>query len=178
MLVRNQPSSIDIRQADPADAPQLAAIYAPYVNDTAISFELLPPDADIFARRIRQALRDGDWLVADGPGGDTLGYACAQPYRPRAAYRWTVETSAYIAAGAKRHGIGRALYQALFKRLSEQGFCTAMAAVTLPNPASVAFHQQLGFAQVGQFHRVGRKFGRWHDVAWFQHFLRQKPPEE
>ena len=107
-----------------------------------------------------------------------MGYAYGSMHRERAAYRWSVETSAYVDPGAQRTGIGRALYRALFEALARKGFCNALAGIALPNEPSVAFHRSVGFEPIGVFTKVGRKFGAWHDVAWLQRRLRDSPIAE
>ncbi len=168
-------SRITVRQAEPHDCASLAAIYAPYVEQTAISFEETAPGPEEFASRVARSRSRWEWLVAE-IGGTVVGYAYGSEHRQRAAYRWSVEVSAYVAGGYHRRGIGRALYGELLTRLTARGFCQAFAGITLPNDASVALHARTGFAPVGVFRSVGWKFGRWHDVAWFQRTLRDQPP--
>ncbi len=154
-----------IRDADPErDAAGCAAVYAPVVAETAISFEESPPGAEEMAGRIRAAKR---WLVAEEDGG-VIGYVYATDHRARAAYRWAVDVSAYVAAAHRRRGIGRELYAVLFDRLRDDGYRVACAGVTLPNDASVGLHRALGFEDVGVYRRIGWKLGRWHDVLWLQ----------
>lgn len=158
-----------IRQAaPPADAAACAAIYAPHVTEGVASFEIEPPDAAEMARRMQAAHL---WLVAAGEGGEVTGYAYASPHRDRPAYRWTAETSVYVAADRQGRGVGRALYEALFAGLAERGFRTLLAGITLPNAASVALHERVGFEQVGLFRAVGFKAGEWWDVGWWQRTL-------
>jgi len=169
-------SATTIRSATARDAASLLEIYTPFVTATAVSFELSPPAVSEFADRIERAVAGWAWLLAER-GGRTLGYAYAGPHRARAAYRWSLETSVYIAPGVKGQGVGSALYQALMPRLAERGYCNAYAAITLPNEASIALHQRTGFEPIGTFRRVGRKFGQWHDVSWWHLTLREAPPE-
>lgn len=160
-----------VRDADQAsDAAACAAVYAPYVLDTTITFEEEVPEADHFAARIAAARRQHAWLVGE-VSGVVVGYAYAGPYRPRAAYRWSCETSVYLDRGARGHGWGRALYQALLDRLGAMGYRTAVAGATLPNDASERLHAALGFEPVGVFRRVGFKLDQWCDVAWVQRDL-------
>jgi len=159
-----------IRLARPSDAPMIAAIYRPAVLETAISFELEPPDDDEMARRIERILQRTPWLVLDH-AGTVLGYAYASPHRERAAYQWAVDVSAYVAAEARRCGVARALYTSLLAALPLQGFRRAYAGIALPNAASVGLHTAVGFTPVGVYHNVGFKLGRWHDVAWFERSL-------
>lgn len=165
-----------VRDATTGDAAACAAIYAPYVTDSVISFELDPPDASEMARRIAASLA---WLVLEDEGR-VVGYAYAGPFAPRAAYRWACEVSVYLEPGRRRRGGGRALYEALLPRLAARGFRIAVAGMTLPNPASEGLHRALGFQPVGTYRRIGYKFGAWHDVAWTQLALADgdDPPAE
>ncbi|HWW67208.1 MAG TPA: arsinothricin resistance N-acetyltransferase ArsN1 family B [Solirubrobacterales bacterium] len=157
-----------IRDADPArDAVACAAIYAPYVETSAISFEERPPDAAEVEARIERYSRTHPWLVAE-EGGGVVGYAYACRHRERAAYRWSADVSVYIAAAEHRRGHGRRLYEELFERLRRQRFQVAIAGITLPNQASVGLHERLGFAPVGVYRRIGWKLDAWHDVGWYQ----------
>ena len=164
-----------IRPMQEADASAMLQIYRPYVEQTVISFELEVPDGDEFAARVRKALAGWAGVVAEADG-QLLGYAYGAPHRERAAYRWSVETTVYVATGAQRKGIGRALYAALLARLQAAGFCNAYAGIALPNAASVGLHLATGFTPIGSFPRVGHKFGQWRDVAWFHRALRDAPP--
>ena len=159
-----------IRLATPNDAAAVADVYRPAVLDAATTFEDIPPDAAEFARRIEKVLQRTPWLVWE-EGNAILGYAYASPHRERSAYRWTVETSVYVAPGQQRRGIARGLYLNLFQRLTEQGFVNALAGVLLPNPGSVALHESLGFARVGIYPGVGYKRGVWYDTAWYSRDL-------
>jgi L-amino acid N-acyltransferase YncA len=156
-----------IRPASTADAAACAAVYAPYVADTAISFEIDPPTAAEMAGRIERATA---WLVLVD-GGRVTGYAYAAPYATRPAYRWSVETSIYLEPGPRRTGAGRALYSALLDALAARGYRRAVAGLTLPNPASAGLHRALGFTEVGVFRQIGHKLGAWHDVARWQKTL-------
>ena len=151
-------------------------IYRPYVEANAVSFELEVPSLEVFGARIEKALTGWQWLAAERDG-TVLGYAYGSMHRERAAYRWSVEVSAYVSAEHHNQGIGRSLYLQLFQDLANKGYCNAYAGVTLPNAASVGLHQSLGFVPIGVFKSVGHKFGKWHDVAWFQRSLRNSPPE-
>jgi L-amino acid N-acyltransferase YncA len=168
---------MQIRDASAADAEALLAIYRPFVTDTAVSFELEPPSVEEFAQRILAAQSNWAWLVAHR-AGVVAGYAYATSFRQRAAYKWSVEVSAYLDPAFRGQGVGRALYQQLISILVAKGYCTAYAGVTLPNEASVRFHEALGFTAVGVFRRAGRKFGAWHDVSWWQLALQNEPLRE
>jgi len=160
----------DIRLATISDGAALATIYAPAVESQATSFELEPPDASEMGRRVAAVTAKTPWLVCMHRGA-VVGYAYGGQHRDRAAYAWAAEVSAYVHADAQRGGVGRALYESLFAVLSLQGFRSAYAGITLPNAASVKFHEALGFTPVGVYHDIGYKLGRWHDVAWFERAL-------
>jgi len=169
-------SDLAIRDAVGSDVDALLAIYRPFVTETAVSFELEPPTTAEFARRVADAQSQWAWLVAERDG-EILGYAYGSPFRSRAAYRWSVETSAYVHGAHRGQGVGKALYERLLGLLADRGYCTAYAGIALPNDASVRLHKAAGFSEVGVFRRAGRKFGRWHDVSWWQRELRASPPE-
>jgi phosphinothricin acetyltransferase len=159
-----------VRLADVRDGNEVAEIYRPAVTERATSFEIDAPDAATMRKRISDCLERYPWLVADD-GGRVLGYAYASPHRARPAYQWSVDVSAYVHGAAHRRGVGRELYEALFRLLGLQGYVNAYAGITIPNDASEKFHQRLGFTLVGIYRGVGYKFGRWHDVAWFERSL-------
>jgi L-amino acid N-acyltransferase YncA len=161
---------LSVRMATAADGEACAAIYAPYVMDTAITFETVPPSAAEMAQRITEATRTHAWLVAED-GGRVVGYAYGGPFRSRAAYRWSCEVSVYLEVGRRRTGAGRALYEDLLVRLADGGFHMAVAGMTLPNDASIGLHRAMGFEPVGTYREVGWKHGAWHDVAWVERAL-------
>ena len=156
-----------VRDATARDAAACAAIYSPYVRDTAISFESSPPTPNELAERIEAA---HVWLVAE-VDGQVAGYAYGTTFRAREAYRWSCEVSVYVDRARHRGGFGRTLYLELFDRLTVLGFRTAVAGVTLPNDPSEALHKSLGFEWVGCYRRIGWKHGAWHDVAQYQRAL-------
>ncbi|MEW2501044.1 N-acetyltransferase family protein [Amycolatopsis sp. CA-161197] len=169
-----------IRDADERDAEACAEIYAPYVRDTTITFETEPPTGAEMAERIKRAAKTHAWLVLE-IDGRVAGYAYGGPFKERAAYRWSCEVSVYLELGRRRTGGGRALYEALFARLAERGFRTAVAGMTLPNEPSEGLHRALGFEPVGTYRRIGWKHGAWRDVAWAQRSLvpdSNETPEE
>jgi L-amino acid N-acyltransferase YncA len=169
----NGSSSAIIRLATERDAEQVAAIYAPNVTDAIVSFETEAPSAEEMRRRIEGTLERFPWLVCERHGR-LLGYAYAGAHRSRAAYRWSVDVSAYVHKGERRTGVGRALYTSLISALALQGFYNAYAGITLPNPASVGLHEAVGFRPVGVYRGVGYKFGAWHDVGWWHLALRER----
>lgn len=163
-----------------ADAEAIAGIYAPYVLGSIISFEAVPPDAAVIAERISSCGDLYPWIVAEDADGRLCGYAYSSPFRTRPAYRFTVETSVYLAPASHGRGIGTRLYRALLSTLEAQGFVQAIGAIALPNPGSVRLHESLGFVQSGLYRQVGYKFDAWHDVGLWQRDLRPAltPPEE
>jgi L-amino acid N-acyltransferase YncA len=160
-----------IRPAEQEDAPQIAAIYRPFCENSCISFETEAPDAAEIAARIDRIRRRLPWLV-DETGGMVAGYAYACPHRERAAYRWVVEVTIYMHENFRGQGRGRALYTELFERLRRQGLFKAYAGILVPNPASQAFHESMGFTPVGIYRKIGYKLGAWRDVGWWQLALR------
>jgi L-amino acid N-acyltransferase YncA len=168
-----------VRAASGGDAAACAVVYAPYVTDTAVTFELQPPSPGEMAERIAAALRTHAWFVLEDQTR-VVGYAYGAPIHARPAYRWACEVSVYIELGRRRTGGGRALYEALLSRLAERGFRVAIAGMTLPNDASVGLHRALGFEPVGTYRRIGFKHGSWHDVAWTQRMIgcEEDPPAE
>ena len=154
-----------VRPAVPADAAVCAAIYRPYVEETAVSFETSAPSAEEMAARIGSAVR---WLVAADADDAVVGYAYASRHRERAAYRFACDVSVYVGPGNAGRGVGRALYAALLADLEQRGYRMACAGIAVPNPASVGLHTALGFRPVGTYERIGWKHGAWHDVLWMQ----------
>lgn len=165
-----------IRVARPDDAPAIQAIYAPIVASTMISFELEPPSIDAMAERIATTLARYPWFVSEDADGRVDGYVYASRYRERAAYRWSVDVTAYVREDRRGHGVGKRLYGRLFETLADLGYHQAFAIIALPNPASVALHESVGFVPIGIHRDVAFKHGRWHDTSWWQRRL--KPPSE
>lgn len=172
---------MDIRLATPGDAEALLAIYAPYVQKTAVSFEYAVPSLPEFRERIESTLTCYPYLVAE-ENGIIAGYAYVSPFHGREAYRHTVETSIYVRQDGRRAGVGRALYSALEAMLPKQNVYTLYACVTTAEGEdpylsrdSVIFHEKLGFAPVAQFPRCGYKFGRWYGVMWLQKDICPRP---
>ena len=160
-----------VRAALPGDAAGIAAVYNHYVLHDHATFETEPVAAADMATRLHAVAAAGlPWLVADD-AGTIAGYAYAMPWRARAAYRRSVEISVYVAAAATGCGLGGALYERLLESLRSWGAHAAIGGIALPNAASVALHERLGFAQVAHFHEVGHKFGRWIDVGYWQLLL-------
>jgi phosphinothricin acetyltransferase len=165
-----------IRDADTErDAAACAAIYAPYVADTVISFEYEAPTAAQMAERIDRLTNTHAWLVAEDEG-EVFGYAYGCPHRERAAYQWATEVSVYVDRRYHRRGAGRALYGALFDRLAEKGYRIALGGIALPNEASVRLHKAFGFTPVGVYKGIGYKQDAWWDVEWWQLELESRQP--
>lgn len=165
-----------LRHADATtDAAACAAIYAPFVSDSAVSFEEEEPSAEEMAARIRRIEATHPWLIAE-IDGVPAGFAYASPHRVRRAYRWAADVSVYVDPWHHRRGLGSMLYGALFALLRRQRLHVACAGITLPNDASVGLHESLGFSLVGIYRSVGWKGGAWRDVGWWQ--LQLSPPNE
>jgi phosphinothricin acetyltransferase len=163
-----------IRLATGADAAAFARIYAPHVVASPASFEVEPPDATEMARRIADNLATHAWLAFEQDGA-VGGYAYGGKHRARSAYQWSTEVSVYVAETFRRRHIGQALYTSLFRVLAAQGYVNAFAGITLPNAASVALHESVGFAPIGVYKQIGYKLGQWHDVGWWQLALQPRP---
>lgn len=169
------PEHPQIRAARAEDGREIQAIYAPYVRDTAISFEVEPPGVEEMARRIDATVPMFPWLV-HVEDGRIAGYAYASRHKERSAYQWSVDVSAYVRRDFHRRGIGGSLYRTLLALLRRQGFVNAYGGITLPNAASVALHESVGFRPLCVYRGVGFKMGRWHDVGWWQLRLAALPP--
>lgn len=156
-----------VRVASEDDAEAIAGIYAPYVLETAISFEETPPSPQEMADRISATLAFYPYLVF-AEDGVVVGYAYAGAHRAREAYRWSADVTVYAASGLQRRGIGRTLYGVLLATLRQQGLHSAFAGIALPNAASVALHEAMGFTHLGVYREVGFKHGAWHDVGWWR----------
>jgi phosphinothricin acetyltransferase len=166
----------NIRLATTGDAAAVAAIYAPFCEGSAVSFEQVAPTADEMAQRIATVIAHRPWIVLEDNGA-VVGYAYAGPHNERWAYRWSVNTAIYITHTHQRRGAGRALYAALFDLLRGLGHYKAVAGITLPNPASIGLHEAMGFELVGVYRDIGYKLGAWRDVAWYQASIQPVPPE-
>ncbi len=160
-----------IRLARAEDAAAVAALYGPYVSDSIVSFENAPPEETEMRERIASGGALYPWLTAWNEADQLLGFASASAFRARHAYRFTVETSVYLAPSAHGRGLGCRLYERLLSLLEAQGFTQAIAAISLPNPASVALHEKLGFRSAGTYRDVGFKLGGWRSVGLWQRAL-------
>ena len=170
-------NDINIRRATAEDAAALSAIYAPYVSDTAVSFEVEPPTVSEFAERISRTLEGYPFLVAE-LDGTIVGYAYAGPFKPRAAYAASGELSVYVDDACKGNGVGRALYTAIQGELEQMGVTNLYACIAYPRAedeyltyGSVHFHERMGFEIVGRFHGCARKFGRLYDMVWMEKII-------
>ena len=166
-----------IRNATIADAKAIQAIYAPYVRETAISFEYDAPSVEEMAQRMEEIQKTYPWLVAE-EDGKVVGYAYAHIFHGRAAYQWAVETSIYVDRNEKRKGVGGKLHDALEQALKAQGILNMNAAIAYIEQEdeylthdSIHFHERLGYKKVAHFHQCGRKFGRWYDVIWMEKII-------
>lgn len=159
-----------IRQASADDAGACAAIYAPYVTESWISFEEITPDGDEMARRIADYGASHGWLIAE-IGGAVAGYAYGSTHRLREAYKTSCDVAVYVDPGFARQGVGRALYEHLLPALKTRSVHAAFAGIALPNLASIALHEAFGFTPIGTYRQVGWKLGGWRDVGWWQRLL-------
>ncbi len=159
---------MDIREVKRVDAPQIVEIYNYYIESTAISFEEEPVSVETMEQRIDEILSYGlPWLVAEKQG-KVVGYAYAGRWKPRSAYRFTIEPSIYVQFGRTGEGIGISLYSALIAALKAKSYQNAISVIALPNPSSVGLHERLGFKKVGEFANIGVKFGERHSVGYWQ----------
>ncbi|EHJ52035.1 GNAT family N-acetyltransferase [Streptococcus macacae] len=156
-----------IRSACQKDAQQLVSIYAPYVKNTAITFEYEVPSIKDFEKRINTTLKKFPYLIAEEEG-IIQGYAYASTYYDRSAYDWTAELSVYVKEDARKKQVGSQLYDALEAALQKAGFVNLLACITLSNEASLAFHKKRGYDQVAHFKKIGYKFDKWYDIVWLQ----------
>jgi phosphinothricin acetyltransferase len=161
-----------IRLATSGDALQILAIYAPFVEHTATSFETEVPSLDEMRKRIEGTLAHFPWLVLEC-GEAIAGYAYASAHRSRPAYQWSVDVSVYVHPDYRRRKVAKALYTSLLEILILQGYYNAFAGIALPNAASVGFHEAMGFQPIGVYRAVGYKLDAWHDVGWWQRTLRE-----
>jgi L-amino acid N-acyltransferase YncA len=159
-----------IRPAEERDARALWEIYGPFIRETAVTFDIEVPPIEEFARRIRTHTAEHPWVVAC-VGDQVVGYANATEHRKKQAYCTTKEVSIYLRDGVRGMGIGKTLYESLLVELKKQGVRNLLAGITVPNEASVKFHESLGFELVGTYRNVGYKMGAWRDVSWYEMWL-------
>jgi phosphinothricin acetyltransferase len=164
--------NVQVSPGKEGDLTALTEIYNHYIRETPVTFDVAPVTPEERRPWLLSHPEDGPYRLmvarAPGPGGEILGYATSSPFRAKAAYSTSVETSIYLAAGAGGRGVGTVLYQRLFDALKGEDVHRAYAGVTLPNEASIRIHQRFGFRRIGVYEQVGRKFGVYHDVAWFE----------
>jgi phosphinothricin acetyltransferase len=157
-----------VRSAQHDDSEAIARIYNHYVRETVVTFEEQEVSAREMAARMDQVVAASlPWLVTE-QAGSVIGYAYAGKWHGRCGYRYSVESTVYLDPDHIGRGAGKALYSELLTRLRAQSIHTVIGAIALPNPASVALHERLGFSKVGHFTEVGFKFGRWIDVGYWQ----------
>ncbi|MCA1748436.1 MAG: arsinothricin resistance N-acetyltransferase ArsN1 family B [Parasphingopyxis sp.] len=161
---------IPVRAATADDAEACRAIYAPYVEESWISFEEEAPSAREMKRRIAGYGASHGWVVAEEEGA-VVGYAYGSPHRLRHAYRFSCDVAIYIDRARAAQGIGRAIYGALLPLLASRGMHAAYAGIALPNEASIRLHESVGFERIGVYREVGYKLGGWRDVGWWQKLL-------
>jgi L-amino acid N-acyltransferase YncA len=161
-----------VRHVEAADTAAIASIYNYYILNTAVTFEEEAVTAEEMSRRIEAIRSDGlPWFVAVDRTAGVVGYANARPWKPRSAYRYSVEIAVYVAPEWGGRGLGTRLYEVLFASLKEQRIHAVMGAIALPNAGSVALHEKFGLTQVALFKEQGFKFGRWIDVGYWQRLL-------
>lgn len=172
-------SDYHIRLAERKDAPGIAEIYRPYVDNSAVSFEEHAPNATEVANRIERVSKKHVWLVCEHRG-EVAGYAYHSLYRERVAYRWVAEVSVYIHPNHRRKHMAKALYDALHEIMRLQGYVTSYAIMTIPNEASKRFHEEYGYRSFALFEHSGFKLGQWHTTEWFVRPIQSSatPPEE
>lgn len=165
---------IQIRLARPEDAAALAAIYAPYVRGTSITFEYEAPDAEEFARRIGHIRPDFPYLICE-VDGQPAAYAYASRFHERAAFQWDTELSVYVEKRFHRRGLAQALCGCIINLLREQGYFALYALITMPNDSSERLHERLGFHRIAVYPRTGYKLGAWHDMIVMEKRLALRP---
>ena len=167
-----------IRLATEKDAAATLAVYAPYVTETAVTFDYEVPSETQFAEKIQHIIADFPWLVCE-INGEIIGYVYASKHREKTAYQWSAESTVYLSSNYHRKGIAKILYETLFALLKLQGYVNVYAGVTLPNEKSEGFHLAQGFEVIGNFTKIGYKLGKWRDVRWYQLHLNahaENPP--
>ena len=166
-----------LRPATPRDAAGILEIYAPFILNTTVTFEIEVPSEADFARRIEHVTQNYPWIVCEHEGR-IVGYAYSARHRERAAYGLSAELSVYVSPDYPRRGIGKTLCREIIELSRNLGVCTLFSAVSIPNEKSFALHRSLGFERCGTFVRAGRKFDRWLDLAWFELILSDSPLEK
>ncbi|MBQ9066775.1 MAG: N-acetyltransferase [Clostridia bacterium] len=181
---KKEPADVRIRIARPEDAEAIRELYAPYITDTAITFEYDVPSVEEIRQRITETLVKYPYVVAK-VDDKIVGYAYAALFQPRPAYAWTAQLSIYVDQNYRREGIGTKLYYALENFLQELGYSSSTACITssprgendLLKNESIRFHRKVGYNIVGKFHKVGNKFGKWYDIVWMEKKLSPRDPD-
>lgn len=163
-------TDIMIRMANELDAAILVDIYAPYVRETAITFEYTVPTTEEFRARMKKTLSKYPYLVAV-QHDEILGYAYASEFKSRAAYDWAVETTIYVKWETRKNGVGKKLYLALEEVLKTQNITNLYACIAYPNPGSIGFHEHLGYQTIGHFSKCGYKLETWYDMIWMEKMI-------
>ena len=159
--------NIKIRDVLPEDAERIQEIYSPYVLDTVISFEITVPGKSEMKKRIQKLLANAfPYIVAENETGTVVGYAYADKFGEREAYRYSFIVSIYLDMEVQSRGIGQKLYNELEKRMKKMGIVQVLSAITGKNEKSLKFHEKNGFTKIGHFPNVGYKMGEWHDIIW------------
>ncbi len=178
---RYSPRNISLRMAVPGDAETILEIYAPYVKETAITFEYDVPTVEEFRKRIEKTLLKYPYLVVEADG-DICGYAYASAFHVRAAFEWCAEASIYVRRGYEGMGFGRKMYEALEDILKRQHIINLNASIAVTdcadaylNDNSKDFHTHMGYRYVGTFRQCGYKFGKWYDLIWMEKMLDKHP---
>ncbi len=164
--------NLTIRPVRKTDVADILAIYSPYITDTVISFETDVPSIEEFSKRIENIQKQFPYIVCEADD-KVVGYAYASKHRERSAYKYSVDVSVYVAADFHHKGIGKALYTSLFGLLEKYNYFSAYAGITLPNEKSIGLHKSFGFTEVGIYHNVGYKCGKWLDVIWLEKQLKE-----
>lgn len=159
--------NINIRPVNNEDVSDILAIYTPYITDTVITFETEVPTLEEFTDRVERIRKEYPYIVCEADGR-VVGYAYASKHHERAAYKYSVDVSIYVAHEYHHKGIGSKLYSSLFEALNEYDYYTAYAGITLPNEKSVGIHKSFGFTEIGIFHKAGYKLDKWHDVLYME----------
>lgn len=163
-------ADVQLRWVQPSHVPGILAIYAPYVLNTTTSFETEVPTHQDFEQRVMEYAAKSPWIVAMKED-KVVGYAYATAHRSRGAYRWNQETTVYVHPDHRKQGIARTLYTQLLSLLQTLGHSKAIAVITLPNDASILFHQSCGFEHIGDMPDIGFKFNQWHTTSWWHKVL-------
>lgn len=165
---------IRIRAVTEADAAELLEIYAPYVTDTVVTYEYDVPTLAEFRSRIAETRKRYPYFAAV-QNGEILGYAYASAFHPRAAYLWSAEATVYLRMDVRGKGIGKLLYLALEEALRKQNVENINACIAYPNPSSIAFHEKMGYHQIGKFTDCAYKLGQWMGMVWMEKSLGNHP---